>query len=258
MEHAAARARIAPKGQTPRLRPATRAVAAIAEFDRWTRYHLGRAVPDAEVRLGAAGARIPVTDLYRVSAVLCDVGAVHRELARPASGADSDVRRSHRPAANPANSKRNRGAPRRVSAHRDYDQLRCRHRHRPDLRDHWHTQPGRLGALAATLNFFPIIGPIAMFVVLTLVGIIAFPTLDVGLMAPLAFAGLTFLEGHFVTPTIIGRRLELNALAVFIALAFWTWLWGPMGGFLSSPLLIVGLILKEHLMPEDSPQLPQD
>ena len=97
-----------------------------------------------------------------------------------------------------------------------------------------------------------------MFVVLTLVGIIAFPTLDVGLMAPLAFAGLTFLEGHFVTPTIIGRRLELNALAVFIALAFWTWLWGPMGGFLSSPLLIVGLILKEHLMPEDSPQLPQD
>ena len=118
--------------------------------------------------------------------------------------------------------------------------------------------PAGLGALAATLNFFPIIGPIAMFVVLTLVGIIAFPTLDVGLMAPLAFAGLTFLEGHFVTPTIIGRRLELNALAVFIALAFWTWLWGPMGGFLSSPLLIVGLILKEHLMPEDSPQLPQD
>jgi predicted PurR-regulated permease PerM len=118
--------------------------------------------------------------------------------------------------------------------------------------------PAGLGALAATLNFFPIIGPIAMFVVLTVVGVIAFPTLDVGLMAPLAFAGLTFLEGHFVTPTIIGRRLELNALAVFIALAFWTWLWGPMGGFLSSPLLIVGLILKEHLMPEDSPQLPQD
>ena len=91
-----------------------------------------------------------------------------------------------------------------------------------------------------------------------MVGIIAFPTLGAGLMAPLAFVGLTFLEGHFVTPTIIGRRLELNALAVFIALAFWTWLWGPMGGFLSSPLLIVGLILKEHLMPVDSPQLPPD
>jgi len=118
--------------------------------------------------------------------------------------------------------------------------------------------PAGLGALAATLNFLPIIGPVAMFVILTLVGVLAFPTLGEGLMAPLAFAGLTFLEGHFVTPAIIGKRLELNALAVFVGIAFWTWLWGPMGGFLSSPLLIVGLILKEHLLPEDSPQLPAD
>ncbi len=118
--------------------------------------------------------------------------------------------------------------------------------------------PAGLGALAATLNFIPIIGPIAMFAVLLVVGIIAFPTLSGGLVAPLAFIAITFMEGHFVTPTIIGRRLALNALAVFIALAFWTWLWGPMGAFLSSPLLIVGLILKEHLLPDNSPQLPQD
>jgi predicted PurR-regulated permease PerM len=117
--------------------------------------------------------------------------------------------------------------------------------------------PAGLGALAATLNFIPIIGPVAMFVVLVGVGIIAMPTLSAGLMAPLAFVGIAFLEGHFVTPTIIGRRLALNALAVFIALAFWTWLWGPMGAFLSSPLLIVALILKEHLWPAEGPQLPQ-
>jgi len=118
--------------------------------------------------------------------------------------------------------------------------------------------PAGLGALAATLNFIPIIGPIAMFVVLLGVGIVALPTLSAGLVAPLAFIAIAFVEGHFITPTIIGRRLALNALAVFIALAFWTWLWGPMGAFLSSPLLIVGLILKEHLMPVNSPQLPGD
>jgi predicted PurR-regulated permease PerM len=118
--------------------------------------------------------------------------------------------------------------------------------------------PAGLGALAATLNFLPIIGPVAMFVILTAVGVIAFPTFGAGLIAPLAFVGIAFLEGHFVTPTIIGRRLALNALAVFIALAFWTWLWGPMGGFLSSPLLIMALILKEHLLPVNSPQLPPD
>ena len=118
--------------------------------------------------------------------------------------------------------------------------------------------PAGLGALAATLNYFPIIGPVAMFAILTVVGVIAFSTIGAGLIAPLAFVGIIFLEGHFITPTIIGRRLELNALAVFLALAFWTWLWGPMGGFLSSPLLIVALVLKDHLMPADSPQLPPD
>jgi predicted PurR-regulated permease PerM len=116
--------------------------------------------------------------------------------------------------------------------------------------------PAGLGALAATLNFFPIIGPIAMFVILTVVGLIAFSTIGAGLIAPMAFVGVTFLEGHFITPAIIGRRLELNALAVFLALAFWTWLWGPMGGFLSSPLLIVALILRDHLWSQTSPQLP--
>ena len=118
--------------------------------------------------------------------------------------------------------------------------------------------PAGLGAMAATLNYIPIIGPIATFAILVVVGLVTFPTLGGGLLAPVIFAAAAFLEGHFVTPTIVGRRLSLNALAVFIALAFWTWLWGPMGAFLSSPLLIVALIVKEHLMPVNSPQLPQD
>ena len=118
--------------------------------------------------------------------------------------------------------------------------------------------PAGLGAMAATLNYIPIIGPIATFAILVVVGLVTFPTLGGGLLAPVVFAAAAFLEGHFITPTIVGRRLSLNALAVFIALAFWTWLWGPMGAFLSSPLLIVALIVKEHLMPVNSPQLPQD
>ncbi len=117
--------------------------------------------------------------------------------------------------------------------------------------------PAGLGAMAAILNFIPIIGPVAMFAVLVVVGLVAFPTIGAGLLAPALFAAMTFLEGHFLTPMIVGRRLALNALAVFMALAFWTWLWGPMGAFLSSPLLIVALIVKEHLMPVNSPQLPE-
>jgi predicted PurR-regulated permease PerM len=115
--------------------------------------------------------------------------------------------------------------------------------------------PAGLGALAATLNFIPIIGPVVMFIVLLAVGLISFPTMAAGLLAPALFAAMTFVEGHFITPVIIGRRLALNTLAVFLALAFWTWLWGPIGAFLSAPLLIVGLVLKEHLLPTSSSKL---
>ena len=116
--------------------------------------------------------------------------------------------------------------------------------------------PVGLGALAATLNFVPIIGPVATFIVLLAVGLISFPSVAVGLLSPLAFAMLAFVEGHFVTPTIIGRRFALNALGVFLSLAFWTWLWGPIGAFLSSPLLIVALVLKQYLVPDDDPTIP--
>lgn len=114
-----------------------------------------------------------------------------------------------------------------------------------------------LGGLAATLNFIPIIGPILMFAILLCVGIVAMPTLGGALVAPLAFAGIAFVEGHFVTPTIIGRRLSLNALAVFLALAFWTWLWGPLGAFLATPLLIVTLAVLGNLFPGDETELPK-
>ena len=103
------------------------------------------------------------------------------------------------------------------------------------------------GALAAALNFIPIIGPIATFVVLLLVGVVTAPTFAVGLLPAAGFGLLIVVEGQFVTPTIIGRHLELNALAVLLSLAFWTWLWGPMGAFLSSPILMVALILKQRL-----------
>jgi predicted PurR-regulated permease PerM len=103
--------------------------------------------------------------------------------------------------------------------------------------------PIGLGALATALNFIPILGPIATFVVLLAVGLISFSDFIVGLLPAALFAVVAFLEGHFITPAIIGRQLELNALAVFLSLAFWTWLWGPIGALLSSPLLITMLTI---------------
>ncbi len=107
------------------------------------------------------------------------------------------------------------------------------------------------GALAATLNFIPILGPLAMFLVLLLVELVDAPTFALGLLPAAGFALLIIAEGQFVTPTIIGRQLELNALAVLLSLALWTWLWGPIGALLSSPILIVALILRERLYTDE-------
>lgn len=107
------------------------------------------------------------------------------------------------------------------------------------------------GALAAALNFIPIIGPIAMFVILVMVGAVAMPELGLGLAPAAGFAVVAIVEGQFATPTIVGRQLELNGLALILSLAFWAWLWGPIGAFLSSPILIVALIVKERLYPDE-------
>jgi hypothetical protein len=59
-------------------------------------------------------------------------------------------------------------------------------------------------------------------------------------------------EHAFIPPTIIGRRLEINNLAVIPSLLFRTWMWGPIGALLASPLLIMGLIVREHLRQDAS------
>ena len=112
------------------------------------------------------------------------------------------------------------------------------------------------GALAFVLCFIPYIGPAAVVLILFGVGLIQFPTLTHALVAPAFFIGLSTLEGNFITPTIVGRRLTLSPLGVFLSLIFWTWMWGPVGAFLATPLLIIGIVAANHLFPRDDVSLP--
>jgi predicted PurR-regulated permease PerM len=110
--------------------------------------------------------------------------------------------------------------------------------------------------LAFVLNYIPYLGPLAMNIVLFAVGLVTFPTLAQALLAPACFITMTTLEGHFITPAIMGHRLTLNPLNVFLALAFWTWLWGPIGAFLAVPLLIVALVVVNQFYPKTETTLP--
>jgi predicted PurR-regulated permease PerM len=112
------------------------------------------------------------------------------------------------------------------------------------------------GVLGFILNFIPYIGALMMELILLALGLVTFPSLGHALIAPLLYLGFTTLEGHFITPSIMGRRLTLNPLTVFLSLVFWTWLWGPVGAFLAVPILIVFLVVSGHLFPEDEVSLP--
>jgi predicted PurR-regulated permease PerM len=111
------------------------------------------------------------------------------------------------------------------------------------------------GVLAFIFNYVPYIGPAVMVFVLFCVGLVIFPSLGYALIAPIFFAALTTIEGHFVTPNIVGRNLRLSPLIVFLALAFWTWLWGPIGAFLATPILIIGLVVSKHFLPDEGTEV---
>jgi predicted PurR-regulated permease PerM len=72
--------------------------------------------------------------------------------------------------------------------------------------------PAGLGALAAILNFVPIIGPVAMFAVLVVVGQVAFPSIGAGLLAPILFAAMTFKLVRDGNPLVLQRKTELNTI----------------------------------------------
>ena len=116
--------------------------------------------------------------------------------------------------------------------------------------------PWIFGTMAMVLNYLPYIGPACVAITLFVVGLVTFPTLSYALLPPACFVGLTTIEGQLITPTILGHRLTLNPLAVLLALAFWAWLWGPMGAFLAVPLTIVILVTMTHLFPPDESKLP--
>ncbi len=108
------------------------------------------------------------------------------------------------------------------------------------------------GVLAATLNFIPYLGPIIMIAALFVIGLLSFPTVGQALVAPAAYLAITTIEGQFLTPTIVGHRLTLNPFLVFLSIAFWTWMWGPIGAFLATPLLISAVIVVRHLSRDES------
>jgi predicted PurR-regulated permease PerM len=93
------------------------------------------------------------------------------------------------------------------------------------------------GALGGVLNFVPYLGPLVNIAIVTVVALVSFESVMSALLAPLVYLIINGIEGSLVTPALMGMRLRLNPIVIFIGLTFWTWMWGIAGALLAVPLL---------------------
>ncbi len=114
------------------------------------------------------------------------------------------------------------------------------------------------GALAAVLNFIPFVGQAAMVVVLFAVGLGTQNGLEGALLPVGLYLALNFVEGNFVTPNLIGRAMTMNPFMIFFAITYWLWAWGPVGGFIAVPSLLILYSVASNILPMRLPPLRRD
>jgi predicted PurR-regulated permease PerM len=107
--------------------------------------------------------------------------------------------------------------------------------------------PLRWGALVAAVEFLPYLGAFSIVVILAIAALGSYPSVGRALMVPGAFVLINMLQVNVVSPLLLGHRLALNPVAVFIGLAFWFWIWGIPGAFIGVPLLAVLKICCDHI-----------
>ncbi len=105
------------------------------------------------------------------------------------------------------------------------------------------------GAIAALTNFVVFIGPVVMVGVLFMVGLAEFDTLGGSVLPVAIYLTINMIEAQFVTPTVIGRTMTLNPFIVLLALVFWIWLWGALGGFVAIPALLIVYAIIRNIVP---------
>ena len=103
------------------------------------------------------------------------------------------------------------------------------------------------GLLAAILRFVPYVGSFLCALLPTLLAIAVGPDWSMALWTVLLFAVVEPLTGHVVEPLAFGHQTGLTPVAVVISAVFWTWLWGPIGLLVSTPLTLCIVVLSRHV-----------
>ena len=103
--------------------------------------------------------------------------------------------------------------------------------------------------VAGALNFVPYLGALLTVAILGFVGFLTFETPGQALLPAAAFFAINAVEANLLTPWVLGRRLELNPVMIFLGLTFWWWVWGIPGALLAVPMLGTFKLFCDHVEP---------
>jgi len=106
---------------------------------------------------------------------------------------------------------------------------------------------GLWGVAAGVLNCIPYFGPTIIMVTSAAAAALQFRSLPmIGLVALVSLA-ITSLEGFVLAPIALGRAASVNSVAVFVAVMFWGWMWGPLGLIMAVPILMIFKTVADHV-----------
>jgi predicted PurR-regulated permease PerM len=108
------------------------------------------------------------------------------------------------------------------------------------------------GAVAAILNFIPYAGATTTLLMVTLVAIVSFDGLGHAFGVALSYLGLAVIEGQIIQPLLVGRRLDVNPLLIFLGLWFGGVFWGIAGVILATPILLALKVVAENALDGES------
>ena len=122
------------------------------------------------------------------------------------------------------------------------------------------------GLLCAALRFIPYIGPWLAASFPATVAFAAFPNLGVFVAVVALFVVIELLSNNVMEPWLYGSSTGMSPVAILVAAVFWTWLWGPIGLVMATPLTVCFVVLGKYV-PQlaffdvilgDEPVLPPD
>ena len=100
---------------------------------------------------------------------------------------------------------------------------------------------------AGVFNIVPYFGPLIVAAALGVVGYLQFESIGMALGVAGVAMLITTLEGFWLTPLLMGKVAEMNRIAIFAGIMFWSWLWGVPGMLLAIPMLMVAKVVCDRI-----------